>query len=111
MGTKAGPSVQIAIFVLNHAFTRGFPIIRDPRNPFLEGIVTDDGSDCLAKTPAELIENLEPIITEVESRVDAVYSAISSTEEKPTVHDENAPTVNRPLTVFLFPGRKPDHHP
>jgi restriction system protein len=101
---------QVAIFVLNHAFARGFPIMRDRRNPFLQEIVTDDGSNCLAKTPAELIESLEPMIAELEDRLDVVYSAMSSAETIPTVPDETALAVNQPLTVFLFPGPKPDEY-
>jgi restriction system protein len=71
--------LQIADYVLNYAFSRGFPIIDDGTNIWVRDLVADDPSD-LAKTPVELIENLEPLIADLEQRLDAVYAAIGREE-------------------------------
>jgi restriction system protein len=74
-GYTAYEVLQIAEYVLNYAFARGFPVIDDGRNIWVRGIA-DDGSSNMAKTPAELIENLEPLIVDLEQRLDAAYAAI-----------------------------------
>lgn len=78
-GYTAYEVLQIANYVLNYAFSRGFPIIDDGTNIWVRGLADDDSSN-LAKTPAELIENLEPLIADLEQRLDAAYAAIGHEE-------------------------------
>jgi restriction system protein len=78
-GYTANDVLQIANYVLNYAFSRGFPIIDDGTNIWVRGLAHDDSIN-LAKTPAELIKNLEPLIADLEQRLDATYAAIGREE-------------------------------
>jgi restriction system protein len=67
----------IVDYILNHAFSKGFPILvsRDQEISWFMYTRSDDGSNCFA-TPNEAIEILEPLISDLESRLDATYAAI-----------------------------------
>lgn len=88
--------LNVADYVLNYAFSRGFPVMDDweikwperlpgdPRNnltktpaelnSWLEGWA-GGARNCMARTPAELIEDLEPLINDLEHRLDVAYAA------------------------------------
>lgn len=81
MGGYNGTEVLgIADYVTNYAFSRGFPIVDDGTNFWIRGRILLGDSSILAKMPAELIENLEPLIADLEQRLDAAYAAIGREE-------------------------------
>lgn len=101
VGYSSSAVLRIADYVLNYAFSRGFPVMDDPEIIWIQVLTNDssnsliktpaelsdwlvglaDGSRiCLAKAPAELIENLEPLIADLEQRLDVAYAAIAREE-------------------------------
>ena len=69
--------LEIADYTLNYAFARGFPVMGDIKSTLVSGLSTDGLSNCLAKTPQELIGNLEILIADLEQRLDVTYDALS----------------------------------
>jgi hypothetical protein len=104
-GYSAFAVLNVADYVLNYAFSRGFPIMDDWRikwperlpgaaknnltktpeelNSWLEG-QADDAINCMARTPAELIGDLEPLINDLEHRLDVAYAAVGRKEGGPS---------------------------
>jgi restriction system protein len=104
-GYSAHAVLNVADYVLNYAFSRGFPVMDDggiiwpERTPdgarnnltktpaelvsWLEGRAAGV-RNCMAKTPVELIESLESLINDLEDRLDVAYAAAGRKKSGPS---------------------------
>jgi len=82
LGYSAFDVFKIADYVLSYAFSRGFPIIsNEEMRTYM--IASDDPN--LARNPTEVIRNLEPMIADLENRLDATYDAIETETRHPGI--------------------------
>lgn len=100
-GYSAYAVLNVADYVLNYAFSRGFPILDDWKIEWPERLPGGARSsltktpaelnswlerqaagvrNCIARTPTELIEDLEPLINDLEHRLDIAYAAVGRKE-------------------------------
>jgi hypothetical protein len=79
-GYSGNRMIEAVEAALDSAFRDRFPIVRDDKMDLL-AITSSDPDMFSADTPFELYQRLEPLITDLEARLDAAYAATGQGED------------------------------